>query len=442
MNTNLDKTNDIYYTSIVLDNEFKELIYKQIKYAQNVFHAHYLPNLTVYSCYHAPLETYFKQKYNKSPTKPDKLAFLLLLTYPVDIVRNFNSVRDIKLNFGSEKSDFQIYGEKIITKDNTNDYENDDFDGGFVNTCICSKRIQNIYIIQNKNNNITVQVGCDCIEKNGLVSPEEIKIHKKKIEMLLEREKERIENKPDGYYEKLRQENKKLKEEEKNKKKADKLVDKLNKLNDKKPGGYLSKKCYACESDSIFKLKPGKTEPEVVLCSRCCPQKYIEKKQVFIKEIKSLIPECVKCETDIICTKNLCLECDKVYIIKKCRLCDDDFIDPHKSNDIYCDVCDKKLIKCIDCKRDILKDSTNNTRCNNCNYNFINKITVKSCEGCGNKLTLKESEKWRTFCNHICRSNSIQLKTCLDCDAPFKATKSETWMIRCKDCHKKNKNVV
>jgi hypothetical protein len=126
--------------------------------------------------------------------------------------------------------------------------------------------------------------------------------------------------------------------------------------------------------------------------------------------------------------------------MKKCKLCDEDFIDLHKSNDKYCDKCDEKFIKCIDCKGDMLKDLTNNSRCIDCDYNFINKITVKSCEGCGNKLKLKESEKWRSCCNHMCLSNSIKLKKCLDCPAQVKATKSQTWMIRCPGCHYKNKN--
>jgi hypothetical protein len=272
MNNNTNENiNNIYYTSIVLDNEFKELIYEQIKYAQNVFHPHYLSNLTSYSCYHGPLEKYFMEKYKKSPSKPDKLAFLLLLTYPIDIVRTFNSVREIKLNFGSEKSDFQICGEKIITKDNTNDYENDDFDGGFVNTCICSQRIQNISILQNKYNTITFQVGCDCIEKNGLVSKEEIKIHKKKIEMLREHEKEKFENLPEGFYENKRQ-------QEKNKKKEDNIFNKLNKLNEKAPGTYSSKKCHGCESNKIFIVN---SKP-VLLCSKCCPQTHIKKVDILL----------------------------------------------------------------------------------------------------------------------------------------------------------------
>ena len=475
MNNNLDKTNDIYYTSIVLDNEFKELIYKQIKYAQNVFHAHYLPNLTVYSCYHAPLETYFKQKYNKSPTKPDKLAFLLLLTYPVDIVRNFNSVRDIKLAFKTEHSDFQHYGEKIITKDNMNDYQNEDFDGEIENTCICSKGIRNIFIIQNKYNNITVQVGCDCIEKNGLVSPEEIKKYKKKVEILHEREKERIENKPEGFYENLRQEDKKSKVELKNIKKENKLMmeedklskkteklinDELKRLNKKIPGSYLSKKCYFCKSDTIFK----NTE-KLLLCSKCCPSHQKQKKQRFINSIQNIrectkckhyfvnnkgifvklcdtcykLKECVNCEKDFTGQNDLCLECEKVYNMKKCQLCPFNFIVSHKSNDLYCDECDKNLIKCIDCKRDILKNSRNNTRCYTCGIRFVDKITVKECEYCDDEFEVKESEKWKTCCSE-CYFDNRKLETCQDCNEYFKKMKNETWRTRCGPCYYKNKN--
>ena len=230
MTTINNKSNNIYYTNIVLDEEFKELIYKNIKNAQDVFHINYISTLTAYSVYHELLEIYFMKKYNKSPSKPDKLTFLLLLTYPIHILKTFKSVRDIKLTFRSEQSDFEIFGEKILTKNNINEYNNDDFEEGFVNTCICSKGIQNIFILKNKYNDITFQVGCDCIEKNGLVSTEEIKIHKIKVEKLREREKEIINNKPEGYYEKLRQEEKIMKQEEKIMKQENKLMLKENKL--------------------------------------------------------------------------------------------------------------------------------------------------------------------------------------------------------------------
>ena len=467
---NTESQDNIYYTNIVLDNEFKELVCKQIKYAQDVFHPNYLPKLTAYSCYHAPLEIYFKTKYNKSLTKPDKLAFLLLLTYPIDVVRTINSVRDIKLKFESEQSDFQICGEKIITKDNMNDYENDDFDGGFVNTCICSKIIQNIYIIQNKYNNITVQVGCDCIEKNRLVSSEEIKIYKKNIEMLREREKEKIENKPEGFYENKRQEEKKIKNENKlmfSEEKLSKNVEKhfaneLKRLNKKIPATYVSKKCYFCKSNTIFK----NTE-KILLCSKCCSQEQRQNKERINDIVKKLIhcikcklhfinntpfnrlcykchkiKECVNCENDFTGQGNLCSDCEKIYKTKKCQLCPFDFIVSHKSNDLYCDECDKKIINCIDCKRDMLKNSsdTNNTRCSICDYRFLNKITIKTCEYCHDEFEVKENEKWKTCCSSKCYSDNIILEHCQDCHEYFKKMKNETWRIRCRDCYYKNKN--
>jgi len=50
----------IYFINFELDDRIKEeLIYRQIKYAQDVLHPHYLSNLKVYDVYHVPLETYF-----------------------------------------------------------------------------------------------------------------------------------------------------------------------------------------------------------------------------------------------------------------------------------------------------------------------------------------------------------------------------------------------
>jgi hypothetical protein len=475
MTTINDKPNNIYYTNIVLDDEFKELIYKNIKCAQDVFHQYYLPNLTAYSPYHVPLETYFMKKYNKSPSKPDKLTFLLLLTYPIHILRNFNSVRDIKLTFRSEQSDFEIFGEKILTKNNINEYNNDDFEEGFVNTCICSKGIQNIFILKNKYNDITFQVGCDCIEKNGLVSKEEIKIHKTKVELLREHEKEIMNNKPEGYYEKLRQEekimiqeekiikqeNKLMLNEEKISKKNEQYINKeLKRLNKNLSGSYLSKKCYFCKSDTIFK-----STEIVLLCSKCCSQEQKEKKKIINYDIKKIkecskckhyfenkkgifnklcdtcyqLKECINCEKDFNGENDLCLECEIVYKIKKCLLCPFNFIVSHKCNDLYCDECDKTLIKCVDCKTDMLKKSCNNTRCEKCHNIFVYKIRVKICEYCDDEFEIKEHETWKTCCSE-CYFDNRKLETCQDCDEYFKKMKNETWRTRCGPCYYKNKN--
>ena len=474
MNTKNDNHNNIYYTNIVLDDEFKELIYKHIKYAQDVFHVNYLPTLTAYSVYHVPLEAYFMKKYKKSPSKPDKLTFLLLLTYPIHILKTFKSVRDIKLTFESEQSDFEICDEKILTKNNINDYQNDDFEEGFVNTCICSKGIQNIFIVKNKYSNITFQVGCDCIEKNGLVNREEIKIYKEKIELLREREKERMDNKPEGYYEKLRQEDKIMKQqaklmlkEEKLSKKNEEFINKeLKRLNKASSGNYLSKKCYFCKSDTIFK-----STEIVLLCCKCCSQEQKKRKTLINYDIKNIkectkcnhyfankkgfftikdffnklcdtcyqLKKCINCNKDFNSENDLCLECEKIYKIKKCVLCPFNFIVSHKSDDLYCDECDKTLIKCIDCKTDMLKNLCSNTRCLKCHNIFIYKIRIKICEYCDNDFEIKEHETWKTCCSE-CYFDNRKLEKCQDCDEYFKKMKNETWRTRCGPCYYKNKN--
>ena len=182
----------------------------------------------------------------------------------------------------------------------------------------------------------------------------------------------------------------------------------------------MSKKCYFCKSDTIFK----NTE-KLLLCSKCCPSHQKQKKQRFINSIQNIrectkckhyfvnnkgifvklcdmcykLKECVSCEKDFTGQNDLCLECEKVYNMKKCQLCPFNFIVSHKSNDLYCDECDKNLIKCIDCKRDMLKNSRNNTRCYTCGIRFVDKITVKSCEYCDDEFEVKENEKWKTCCS-------------------------------------------
>lgn len=78
-------------TNIILDSEFKELIYKQCEIAQNPHSMFYLSKLSSFEIYHIELKKYFKIKYNKTPTQTDNLAFVLLLTYPTIMIERFKT---------------------------------------------------------------------------------------------------------------------------------------------------------------------------------------------------------------------------------------------------------------------------------------------------------------------------------------------------------------
>jgi len=110
-------------TSIILDAEMKELIIKWLKIAQDPNGGFWLSAQTSYEIFHDVLKEYMMKKYGKTPTQTDYLAFVLLLTYPEHMIRNFNSMKDLKLAFNNieEESDFKSLGFTIVpTKTSAN----------------------------------------------------------------------------------------------------------------------------------------------------------------------------------------------------------------------------------------------------------------------------------------------------------------------------------
>jgi hypothetical protein len=124
-------------TNIILDSQFKELVYKQCEIAQNPHSMFYLSKLSSFEIYHDELKKYLKIKFNKKPTQTDNLAFILLLTYPISMIKVFQSFKDLKLAFNSDldESDFKDMG---FTIDET-----------MFSTCICNEPLMNIHIFQN-----------------------------------------------------------------------------------------------------------------------------------------------------------------------------------------------------------------------------------------------------------------------------------------------------
>lgn len=450
----MDKENSkgLYYINYDLNEELKQIINNQISFAQNVTHPHYLPNLQSYSVYHVPLENYLK-KYNKISSKPDKLAFLLLLTYSSEQIRNFNSIKELKLSFNDEESDFTIIDEKKL------DYKDTDVvnvNTNFVNTCICSKSIRNIFIVQNKHTNITFQVGCECITKHGLVSFEELKEHKKKLQELkktqYERKKEQEEGKEEGYYENERNNNiilkeqkkqinmelKLMKQEDKRMKSIEKEIQaELKELNKSGFYFYINKNCYFCKRVGIYK-----STDKICICSTCSPSNNKLLKKNINSEIKKALEDCLNCDLPFINTSKesceLCRICKKKVKINHCKMCKSQFVLGINKNDLYCDVCDENLINCLDCKRELLKQQSQNLRCYKCNHRRINNLILINCQYCDVEIEVSEKDKWRTCCRN-CYLNKISLQKCNSCDDMFKKLPHESWKKTCTTCYYKNK---
>ena len=194
-------------TNIILDDAFKELLYKTINLTQDPTSMFNLNRLCSYEMYHILLEKHFIKFYGKKPTQTDNLAFILLLTYPKQHIARLNKIDDLKLAFNNrlEESDFIAKGFEI----------NEGFGSG--PTCICNENIMYIHIFQNIYSGINIQLGSVCNERYGLINKSDphYKSNCKKITEYKERAKERNEGKPEGYYENERNDRKREKAEAK-----------------------------------------------------------------------------------------------------------------------------------------------------------------------------------------------------------------------------------
>ena len=467
----MDKKKRSEFTSIILDAEMKELIIRESKTAQDPNHQNFIANHRSYEIFHNDLKDFMNKKYGKTPTQTDNLAYLLLLGYPEHMVRNFTSMKDLKLAFTNkeEESDFKPYA-FFRTQ-------------GIENTCICNKPICDVHIFQNIHSGINFNIGSKCNNRYGLISKTnpEYKSNEKKLKEYKENEKEKREGLPEGYYKQKKEEDKLKKLEEKKikkelkeelrlmsieekltKKNEAQLIKELKNLNKHNPNSHSCKKCYSCKKDVIFN-----NIDKILLCSICCPQEQKIKKQKTVNSIKYNSKYCLKCNYKFynnkgylndLCNKcyylknckgcyiefkginELCCVCDEKWCLEKCKMCPKEFLKNKKTeqNNQYCPDCEDNLINCIDCKREIFKPSE---RCSKCHHMFINKITVKICDYCDHEFEVKEDGKWKTCCSD-CYSDNRKLEKCQDCNDYFKKMKNENWRIRCRSCYYKNKNKV
>ena len=435
----------LYETSIQLnDIEFKNLVLKYSKLAQDPRDFGFLSHLKTYGIYHEALKEFLIAKHGKKPTQCDNLAFVLLLTYPENKIIEFTSVKDLKLAFNSltAESDFDSVGFLV----------SDDFD---YNSCVCNKHIINIHRFCNIYTGISINIGSDCNETYGLISKDNpnYKSTCKKIKEHKEKEREKAEGKPEGFYEneramkKLEKEEEKLRKEEeklrKEREKEIKIMEKEIKQLNKKCGAnvYESNKCVICQINFIH----NKQICCVRICSKCFKNEDKDKKYKLNNNLKNIkIDECLNCDKKSCFIKNdLCKECHKICKLNKCKMCPDKFLSELVSNDLYCPPCDENIIKCIDCKKvDVLKNS--NIRCYKCDFNFINKITIKKCKHCDDEFGVNEQNKWMTHCED-CRKKGHYKKEekktiskfCQHCECLFIVSEEKKFRTFCDDCCKK-----
>jgi hypothetical protein len=162
---------------------------------------------------------------------------------------------------------------------------------------------------------------------------------------------------------------------------------------------YINKNCYFCKRDGIYK-----STDKICICSTCSPSNNKLLKQNINFEIKKALEDCLYCDLPFINTGKksceLCRNCKKIVKINFCKMCKSQFVLGINKKDLYCDVCDENLINCFDCKRELLKQQSQNLRCYKCNHRHINNLILINCQYCDVEIEVSEKDKWRTSCRN------------------------------------------
>jgi hypothetical protein len=438
---NLDRTN------IILNDDFKELLYKTIVFAQDYTSISYLSKLHSYEIYHNLLEKHFIKFYGKKPTQTDNLAFMLLLTYPKEHISRLRKIDDLKLAFNnrSEESDFISKGFTI----------NQGFGEA---TCICNEDIMYVHIFQNIYSGISIQLGSVCNTRYGLINKNDpaYKSNCIKIKEYKEREKERNEGKPEGYYANEKNDRKREKEEiklmkieENITKKNIKILNKeFKKLEKDSPGKFIKTKCIYCKTEYIHNRDT--CGPHI--CSKCCSNERKNMKAQINDKIVATVNKivatvrtdyCDYCELKHIFNdeNELCKICREIVELKKCLICKEQFCIGKNTRDDYCsEECKNKIITCIDCRIDVYRDVARDQegRCKICYHRFKNKLAVIECIYCRDNFEVPEKDKWRKSCSK-CFKENITCYDCISCKKSFKKLPHEEWRKMCTNCYYKSK---
>jgi hypothetical protein len=155
------ETKQMIYTITIDLNEIKHLVLERVDDAQDVRNKYCLSSCKTYEIWHGPLIDYYKKNKNKAPLMADKLAFVVLLSYPKEYIETLNKISDIKLFNENIDSDF-IHID--ILESNCSMYD-----------CICSKhKLSIVHIVENIRSGIRLQVGSDCIQRTKLLTNKEL----------------------------------------------------------------------------------------------------------------------------------------------------------------------------------------------------------------------------------------------------------------------------
>ena len=400
----------IAITTLIWNEKFKQLILSCMNEPDFIIK---FSNPENYCIYWIKLEKFMARYYNgKTPEKPDKFIFLLLLTYPKSYILQLNSFLQLKIAFNEINDDVNISDNSDFT---CASYRHDDENDGS-HTCICSQPIENVFEFENNLSGVCFNVGSVCNKRHRVVSENDEQY--KLMQRAARDRKDEIKNEwPQGYKENQRAIKKQLKVGK------NKYISGSDSETEAETIKYtISNRCIICQKDKVI-YNPANSSNINGICS-CVPNSIKKKaknlnKQI-LKEIQTVT--CLNCnqETRKIINNKLCSICIQIKKTTACLKCNIDFVSPTNIDAKFCHICISTIRKCIDCNDYIMSPETYKTRCTDCFKQ--NKQTQKhiyiECDECGDDVLIPETDKnWRKSCS-ICFLKTKN--TCEKCSSNIK----------------------
>ena len=377
----------IAITTLIWNEAFKQLILSCMNEPGFIIK---FANPGNYCIYWIKLTKFMGRYYNgKTPEKPDKFIFLLLLTYPKGYILQLKSFLQLKIAFNELNDDHNNSDNSDFT---CASYRHDDENDGS-HTCICSQPIENVFEFENNLSGVCFNVGSVCNKRHRVISENDEQY--KLMQRASRDRKDEIKNGwPQGYKENQRSIKKQQRAEKQSSSESETETIKYT----------INNRCIMCQKDKIIYTPAGGSGINGI-CS-CVPNKIKKKsknlnKQI-LKEIQTL--SCLNCkqETRKLKGNKLCTICIQIKDASVCLKCNIDFTAPINTDPKFCNDCISTVRSCVGCGCNIMSPETYKTRCTDCfKLNKKNQTHIYiDCIECGDDVLIPELDKeWRKTCS-------------------------------------------
>ena len=406
----------IAITTLIWNKEFKQLILSCMNEPGFIIK---FSNPENYCIYWTKLIKFMAENYNgKTPEKPDKFIFLLLLTYPKSYILQLKSFLQLKIAFNELNDDHNNSDNSDFT---CISYRHDDENDGS-HTCICSQGIEHVYEFENNLSGVSFNVGSVCNKRHRVISEND-----EQYKLMQRASRDRAEEIKNGWPQGYKENHRTIKKQQR----AEKTINKSRSSSSSSSSSEsemetqkytINNRCIICQKDKII-YSPSNSSSINGICS-CVPNKIKKKSKILnkqiLKEIKTV--SCLNCkqETRKHDNNKLCSVCVQIKEASVCLKCNIDFTAPINTDSKFCHDCISTVRNCLDCRDYIMSPETYKTRCTDCfkqNKQSQKHIYIE-CIECGDDVLIPESEKeWKKTCS----SCFLKTKgTCENCSSNVK----------------------